>query len=168
MENSILGRINAILYRAIKEFLIFGGLILIVLTFVGVITRYVLKIQMAWAYEVSILVLVWVCFLGAAAGVKSKSHVNFDAVINLFPSGLRRFLFIIKYLLLLFISVFGAYFGYKVVLKTLSQQFQTIPVSVSLLYLALPVTFLVFILFYAEELIDDIRANFGERKSKES
>ncbi|MFA6505645.1 MAG: TRAP transporter small permease [Treponemataceae bacterium] len=168
MEKSTLGRVNAILYRAIKEILIFSGLVLIVLTFVGVITRYILKTQMTWAYEVSILLLVWVCFLGAAAGVKSKSHVNFDAVINLVPVGLQRFLVILKFILLILITGTGMYFGYKVVLKTMAQQFQTIPVPVSALYAALPVSFIPLVLFYLEEFLTDLRANFGSRKSKEA
>jgi TRAP-type C4-dicarboxylate transport system permease small subunit len=168
MEKNILGRVNAILYRAIKEILIFSGLALIALTFAGVITRYVLKTQMTWAYEISILLLVWVCFLGAAAGVKSGSHVNFDAIIKLVPPGLRRYAVILKYLVIFVVTTAAVIFGYKVVIKTMSQQFQTIPVPVSSLYAALPAASIPLILFYLEEFLSDLRENFGPRNSEEA
>ena len=167
MANSILGRFNAILYRAIKEILIFSGLALIALTFVGVITRYILKINLEWAYETSILILVWVAFLGAAAAARTKGHIQFDTILNVLPP-MGSFLFrILRDLLVMVFIVAGIYFGYKIVLKTLSQFFQTIAVPVGALYAAVPGGFVPMFLFYLEDLIGNLKSGPSGTSAKE-
>jgi TRAP-type C4-dicarboxylate transport system permease small subunit len=167
MEKSILGRVNAILYRGIKEILIFSGLALIALTFVGVITRYILKINLEWAYETSILILVWVAFLGAAAAARTKGHIQFDTILNILPP-LGSFLFrILRDLLVMAFVVAGIYFGYKVVLKTLSQHFQTIAVPVGALYAAVPGGFIPMFLFSLEDLIRILKTGPAGSRTKE-
>ncbi len=164
MANSVLGRFNTILYRAIKEILIFSGLALIALTFVGVITRYVLKINLDWAYETSILILVWVAFLGAAAAARTKGHIQFDTLLQALPPTGRFIFRIIRDLLVMAFVIAGIYFGYKVVLKTLSQHFQTISVPVGALYAAVPGGFVPMFLFYLEDLIESLRVGVGAGK----
>lgn len=161
MANSILGRVNATLYRAIKEILIFSGLALIALTFVGVITRYVLKINLEWAYETSILILVWVAFLGAAAAARTKGHIQFDTILNALPPRGRFVFRLLRDLLNMAFIVAGIYFGYKVVLKTLAQHFQTIRVPVGALYAAVPGGFIPMLLFYLEDLIESLKTKEG-------
>lgn len=157
MAYSILCRINTILYRVIKEIMIFSGLALIVLTFAGVITRYVLKTNLDWAYEVSILMLVWTAFLGGAAAARGKGHIQFDTILNLLPAKGRFQARVLKDIFVLAFIVLGIYFGYKVVLRTLAQQFQTIDVPVGFLYAALPGGFIPMFLFNFESLLSDIR-----------
>jgi TRAP-type C4-dicarboxylate transport system permease small subunit len=161
MTNSVLGRVNAVLYRAIKEILIFTGLALIALTFAGVITRYVLKINLDWAYEISILMLVWTAFLGGAAAARTKGHILFDMFLNKLPGKGRYAVIIIKDVLILAFIVLGVYFGCKVVLRTLSQNFQTIDVPVGFLYAALPGGFIPMFLFNLELLLEYLKAGPG-------
>jgi len=158
MANSLLGRVNTFLYRAIKEILIFAGLALIAITFVGVVTRYVLKINVNWAYEVSMILLVWVAFLGAAAAARSKEHIFFDMVMKLM-SERGRFVFrIVRDVFVMLFVVLGVYFGYRVALRTFAQSFQTINLPVGSLYAALPVGFGIMFLFYLEDLIAALKA----------
>ncbi len=158
MAYSLLGRVNSFLYRAVKEILIFSGLALIAITFVGVVTRYILKVNVDWAYEVSMILLVWVAFLGTAAATRSKEHIFFDMVMKLLsPKG--RFVFrVARDIVVMLFVVFGIYFGYKVALRTLAQEFQTINLPVGLLYSSLPVGFLLMFLFSLEDLIGAIKA----------
>ena len=167
MTNSVLGRVNAALFRAIKEILIFSGLALIALTFVGVITRYVLKVNLDWAYQVSILMLVWTAFLGAAAAARMKGHILFDMFLNSLPGKGRFVALLIKDVLILSFIAVGIFFGYKVVLRTLTQNFQTIDVPVGFLYAALPGGFIPMFLFILEQLIEDIKAGPGGAEKKE-
>lgn len=153
MEKSLLGRFNSILYRVIKEILIFTGLALIAITFVAVITRYVLKVNIDWAYEVSMLMLVWTAFLGGAAAARTNGHILFDTVLNILPTKARFIMVVVRDLLVLAFLVFGMYFGYKIVLKTLAQHFQTISVPVGFLYAALPAGFVPMFLFNLESLL---------------
>lgn len=162
MEKSLLGRINAILYSAIKEILIAIGLVLIALVFVGAVLRYIFGLSIIWAYEVSILLLVWSAFLGAAAGVRSKSHVNFDMFINKVPEGARKWAILVRDLIVIAFLAAGTYFGYKVLGRTMRQQMQTINLPVGVLYMAIPVGFVPMILFYLQDLIENFTAKPGK------
>ncbi len=156
MEHSILGRINAVIYRVIKEILIAIGLVLIALVFVGTVLRYIFGLSIIWAYEVSILLLVWTAFLGAAAGVRSNSHVNFDMFVNMVPASGRKWVVLLKDLVVLAFLVMGTWYGYKVLGRTMRQQMQTVNLPVGVLYMAIPVGFVPMILFYLQELLENI------------
>jgi C4-dicarboxylate transporter DctQ subunit len=158
MEHSILGRINAVIYRVIKEILIAIGLVLIALVFIGAVLRYIFGLSIIWSYEVSILLLVWSAFLGAAAGVRSRNHVNFDLFMNKLPPSARKWAVLLKDLIVIAFLVTGTWYGYKVLGRTMRQQMQTINLPVGLLYMAIPVGFVPMILFYLQELFENFAA----------
>jgi len=162
MEHSILGRVNAVIYKVIKEILIAIGLVLIALIFVGTVLRYIFGLSIIWSYEISILLLVWSSFLGAAAAVRSKSHVNFDFFVNKIPASSRKWALLLKDLIVIAFLVVGTWYGYKVVGRTMRQQMQTINLPVGLLYMAIPVGFVPMILFYLQELIENFTVQPAE------
>jgi TRAP-type C4-dicarboxylate transport system permease small subunit len=152
-----LSRLNSLLFKIIKEIMIIIGFFLIALTFIGVILRYVFGTSIIWAYEVSMMLLVWVSFLGAAIAVQTKSHVNFDLFVSKIPERTRKWIILLKDLIILAFLVIGIYYGYRVFGQTMRQSMQTINLPVGLLYLALPVAFIPMILFYIEELLTEFK-----------
>ena len=96
---------------------------------------------------------------GAAAAARTKGHIQFDTILNVLPPKGRFAVRLIKDLVVIVFIAAGIYFGYKVVLKTLAQHFQTISVPVGFLYAALPGGFIPMLLFYLEELLEDLKAD---------
>lgn len=56
-------------------------LVMVALVFLQVVTRYVVKVNVAWAEEVSGMAFVWMIFLGAAVGMKRNKHLAIDVFL---------------------------------------------------------------------------------------
>jgi len=55
-----------------------------IVNFVNVFVRYVLKSNLPWALEFTVISFAWIIFLGAAWGIKAGAHIGVDTVLNLF------------------------------------------------------------------------------------
>ena len=48
--------------------------------FANVFVRYVLKSNIPWALEFTVISFAWIIFLGAAWGIKAGAHIGIDTV----------------------------------------------------------------------------------------
>ena len=95
------------------------GVMLVVLTLIFgwlVYGRYVLNATPTWVEQLSLLLVAYITFLGAAVGVHEGSHLSVDYLRTRCPRLLRRLL---ERLSLLVMTAFGlvmAYAGYQLTL----------------------------------------------------
>lgn len=61
-----------------------------IVNFVNVFVRYVLKSNLPWALEFTVISFAWIIFLGAAWGIKAGAHIGVDTVLNLFSDKNKR------------------------------------------------------------------------------
>lgn len=66
--------------------------VLSVVVFLQVLFRYVFNYPLAWTEELSRFLLIWIVLLGAAIGIKRKSHFSVDIVFKKFPEKLQQYL----------------------------------------------------------------------------
>lgn len=66
--------------------------VLIVLTFAGVIWRYVLKTPFTWLEEVQMACIVWIVFASAGAAFRTGNHVAIEMVADLLPKKFQKVL----------------------------------------------------------------------------
>ena len=52
----------------------------------GVAFRYVLEAPLAWSEEMAKLLMLWIVFLGASAGIQRGEHVTIDFLLQRFPA----------------------------------------------------------------------------------
>ena len=64
--------------------------VLSVVVLLQVFFRYILNFPLAWSEELSRFLLVWVVLLGAAIGIKRKSHFSIDIVFKKFPQKVQK------------------------------------------------------------------------------
>ena len=64
--------------------------VLIVLTFMGVIWRYVLNAPFTWLEEVQTSCMVWIVFAGAGAAFRNGNHVAIEMVVDLMPEKMQK------------------------------------------------------------------------------
>jgi C4-dicarboxylate transporter DctQ subunit len=87
---------------------VIGGVMIAVMTAIvtfAVITRYILDQPIGWSEEVSIYLMIWAVFLGAAYTLKQEAHIGVDLLMDRLPPHLKPFLHCFHYLAgLLFIS----------------------------------------------------------------
>ena len=95
-----------------------AGIGLVILTVIFgwlVYGRYVLNATPTWVEQVALLLVVFIAFLGASAGIQEKTHLNVDVVTMRMPRRIKGFLHIIVYLTLAGFGVFLAIYGFKLV-----------------------------------------------------
>ncbi|UYG00747.1 TRAP transporter small permease [Halomonas sp. GD1P12] len=86
-----------------------AGLMLVVLIFIFgwlVFGRYVLNDTPTWVEQTSLVLVVYITCLGAAAGVRYRSHLNIDFIRESFPPLLRG---LMHHISDLFVLTFGAF-----------------------------------------------------------
>ena len=64
--------------------------ILIVLTFAGVIWRYVFNAPFTWLEEVQTSCMVWIVFAGAGAAFRMGNHVAIEMIVDLMPEKMQK------------------------------------------------------------------------------
>ena len=57
-------------------------LLMIIITFIQVIFRYVLNSALPWAGEITIFFFIWVIFLGASITLHKGLHIGVDIITN--------------------------------------------------------------------------------------
>jgi TRAP-type C4-dicarboxylate transport system permease small subunit len=64
--------------------------LLVILTFAGVVMRYQVNKPITWLEEVQFILIVWVTFFGASVGFRQGSHIAIEAVVELFPLNVQK------------------------------------------------------------------------------
>ena len=64
--------------------------LLVVTVVVNVFARYVLQVGLIWAEEVTILLFVWIVFLGAYAAYRRRAHLAITFVVDRLPTSTQR------------------------------------------------------------------------------
>lgn len=83
------------------------GLLLLVVA-CNVFARYILKIGLTWAEEFSLILFVWVVFLGAYLALRKKSHLALTLIIKKLPQSLAKIsrIVILVLVILLLLTIF--------------------------------------------------------------
>lgn len=71
----------------------------------NVIARYFLKVGLIWAEEFSMLLFIWVVFLGAYIALRGKAHLALTFIVRRLPRKVRR---IQRLIVLVLVGVFLA------------------------------------------------------------
>lgn len=83
--------------------------VLIVLTFCGVIMRYIVGKPFTWLEEVQLFCMVWIVFSAAGAAYRTGNHVAIEMVVEMFPKNVQK---IIEYIIDVVVVVTIAYLFY--------------------------------------------------------
>jgi len=130
----------------------------------GVYTRYVLNQGSFWAEPVSIMLVIQMTFFGAAACYRASAHISIDVLVRLLPAGPARAL--ADRLVDLLVGVMALamiWYGANLVSTTWFQLYPELQqIRVGTVYLALPLSGLVTLLFVVERLVYGPRDGLGE------
>ena len=64
--------------------------VLIVLTFMGVIWRYIFSNPFTWLEEVQTSCMVWIVFAAAGAAFRSGNHVAIEMIVDMMPQKVQK------------------------------------------------------------------------------
>lgn len=81
------------------------GVMTLIVTY-AVVMRYFLNRPIGWSEEISIYLMIWAVFLGAAYTLKENAHIGVDLLMSKLPPHLKAYFHLFHYVVgLLFIGV---------------------------------------------------------------
>ncbi len=120
---TFLENLAGLLNRVNKVALWLSGICLVAMTIVityQVFGRYVLNATPSWAEALSISLMGWFVFLGAAVGVRERTHLGFDVLLYVLPPTAKVVLRMIADIAVLAFGVGMVYYGAALAIKTWS------------------------------------------------
>lgn len=120
----------------------------------AVIGRYVFGRSLTWTEEVPRYLLIWISFLGAAAGVAQREHVGFDVLFNALPAPVRRWLGAAIGLLILGFGWIVFRYGIVFVRDFGPDMMETIQFTNYWYYVAVPISGALLVLFALKNIFD--------------
>ncbi len=114
---------------------------MIVVVFLQVFFRFVIKGSLPWSEELSRYIMVWAVFFGASMGAKSGAHIGVEVFVNLFPPNVRRAMTIVSGLLTQTFCVMVLVLSLQVVFSIyeMGQVSPAMEIPMYIPYLAVPV-----------------------------
>jgi TRAP-type C4-dicarboxylate transport system permease small subunit len=113
--NSVLTGIAMVVMTAIFGWLVFG--------------RYVLNATPTWVEQVSLLLIVYIAFIGASIGVHRKTHLGVSVFREISPPPVRRFFDFLTHTILAGFGILMAVYGYKLTVFKWSTEIPLIRIS---------------------------------------
>jgi TRAP-type C4-dicarboxylate transport system permease small subunit len=156
------GIVLAIVDRVLKYALTLLIVILTVSVFLQVLIRFVFKYPLPWTEEVARIAFVYCIFVGATIAVREKSHLNVDFLLVVLPKKIARALVFLGSLLVGVFLVFVTWQGILLVRATGVQMTPVMQVPFRHLYLILPVSGALMLLYLVSNMLDLIRGK-GEQ-----
>ena len=84
----------------------------------AVFGRYILNKTPSWAEALSIMLMAWFIFLGAAVGVREKTHLGFDVLLYVLPPSGKAILRMIADIVVFAFGVGMVVFGWQLAALT--------------------------------------------------
>ncbi len=119
--------------------------VMVVVTSLQVIYRYVLGAPLSWSEEASRYCFVWIVFLGAVLGLERGVHIGVDIVTNRLPPPFRRSLAIASHILIGLFCLLVAYASWPVLEVNMLQTSPALGLQMTYVYVAIPVSMLLMV-----------------------
>lgn len=145
----------------VKWVMVSMTIVIFIITTYTVFTRYVLNIVPSWSEEIPRYLLVWITYLGAGLAIKFKEHISLDVFFNLMPVRARQVGHFFLNGLVAIVAVIMVVYGIGLVNHFGEDLMESIPVTNFWLYLAMPVSGTLMLLYLVQDTWKRIR-DFGK------
>lgn len=125
------------------------------LIFVGVLSRFVFKIPIMEAVELSRLGFVWACLLGASVAYKRMAHINFTVISSRLPSKASKILSLTINVISLVFMIWVLYYSVIITTKVWPSKLSATGLSNGLMYISLPITMIAMIIHCINYIVQD-------------
>ena len=125
-------------------------IILIVITFLGVVFRYIVGNPFTWLEEVQLMCMVWIGFLSAGAAFRTGSHIAIEMVVDALPKSAQKVVnWLIRIIVLLVLSyLFKQCIGYFLLFIKNGRLTPVLRIPYSAVYFVAPLSCALMILSY--------------------
>lgn len=142
-----------LLQRLLNVDVLLAGICLIILvsiTFMGVIMRYFFSNPFVWQEEIQLWLFLWIAFFGGSVAFREKSHVEIDVIVELLPKKVQKVIQILIYALVVIVLGYLCRKGMMMVDQFIATNKSTFVLSIpsSLIYSVVPVGCVLMIINY--------------------
>jgi len=152
----------AVLDRTLKYALTLLSVVLTVSVFLQVLIRFVFKYPLPWTEEIARIAFVYCIFVGATIAVRENSHLSVDFLLVILPKRVARAAVFLGMVLVGVFLISVTWQGVVLVLATGVQMSPVMQVPFKYLYLILPVSGALMLLYLVANMLALIRGK-GER-----
>ena len=142
--------------------------ILVVLTFLGVIWRYVLSAPFTWLEEVQMACMVWIVFAAGGAAFRTGNHVAIEMVVDLMPKKMQKIVEIL--ISVVVVAVIGYLFyqslGFIQMFIKSGRSTSMLKIPYWLIYGIAPVSFILMIISYFYSVLTGVKSEAKEAASE--
>jgi TRAP-type C4-dicarboxylate transport system permease small subunit len=153
---SYVNRMNGFL-KVILNAMLF---LMVLLIFLQVVFRFVFDNPLGWTEESARFLLVWITFLGAAYAMASGAHIGIDAVVRLFPEGVKKVITVVAWLASVSFFILLVWQGFELANRSMGQTSPALDIPMGYIYFVIPVSGLILIINMTAKLFENLK---GER-----
>jgi TRAP-type C4-dicarboxylate transport system permease small subunit len=152
--------------------IVLGFLMLIMFLLVSgnVIGRYFFRYSFNWAEELASIIMIWITFLGIGLAMRAGQIVAIETLYDYLPKRIALVVRALVALIIICFMVFLSYLGFLYSNATIAQLSPSLRWSLGLIYLAIPLGSIIFILhfvavlqrFFNGTLFNEVQSEHGE------
>lgn len=134
-------------------------ILLVVITFSGVIMRYVFNNPLIWQEEAQLACSLWICFMGGSYAFREKSHIAIDILVDSMPNSFQKIISIIIYIVEVLVLAFVGFNCYKMTAQyaQTGKIISSLKIKMAYVYCIVPMGFLFMIISATLAFIDDFK-----------
>lgn len=152
-----LKKLSDLLSKIISGFLFFFISVLVAITFLQVLSRFVFHIPIVWSEEVVRMSFIWIIFLGSAIAVKEGIHLTLDMIVSSFGEKWRYFIRLIILGLIFIAAGIICYGGFNYVVRNIGKTAVTMQIPSNVVYVSAPISALLMMFFTIEQFINQTK-----------
>lgn len=120
------------------------AIILTILTFIGVITRYCFNSPISWQGEIQIMCYIWLTYFGLSVVSRKGGHIAIEMIVDELPTKIAKVIEFINLVLFVIIMFYTAYYGWQLVdqLRVTNRISGVLDIPYWLFYLPMPIGFI--------------------------
>lgn len=160
--------INAFLDVVLKTIMVVSAASVVVVSALQIISRFVTQLPIGWSMDALRMSFIYAVFSGAAYSAKNNDHINLDIVLSCMAPRLRRVVETGILLVVMSFCIFVSIIGYRYSLTGLNQNAPFIPIKMTYMYAAVPVSFAIMSFYYLRLLAARLKQLFAPEEVTES
>ena len=130
-----------------EVFIVFLTGVMTIALFAQVVFRFAINLPLAWTEEISLYMLVWLCYFGASLAVKRRRHLKMEIVTHFMNDKWRKLFDIISNIIFFAFICFVLYFVTKLTVDIGQRGAKTAVLHIAkwIPYMGVPLSFIMMI-----------------------
>lgn len=138
--------------------------IMVIFIFSQVVARFILNMPLSWTEEISRHIMIWMAFIATSVAYRHGAHLSIDLLATSLKPKARLVLRIFFLVIIIGFLVFMVRYGIELTQKTVNQRSSSLQYRMSYVYLVVPTSGVIMIIFSIEKIINLLKRKEGDEQ----